>query len=303
MKLAEIKQYMAGRLVIICTCAFLLAAVLTAMCDISDIPRLVANVLSTSVEWIHPALDAFFVLTVGAFAAYLVSRLVLKRTEMEEELKLKAQLLDATTDCVLLYRPDGSFVYVNEAAYKSRGYSREQLMAMNRRDLAAPEFAKLFDSWLKEIMDKRRDTFESVHLCKDGTRIPVEIHARQVKVGGEDLILSVCRDITKRKQAEEALLESEERFRSIVENFHDGIMILDDVYRLIYVNDEVGKISGYSREETIGQDFRKFLDEESKQLVADRYIRRQRGEEVPPRTSSTLSTKTARRGVWKSALM
>jgi len=94
---------------------------------------------------------------------------------------------------------------------------------------------------------------------------------------------NMLRNITERKEAEEALLESEERFRSIVENSHDGIMILDGAYRLIYVNDELCRISGYSREEIIGQDFRNFLDEESKQLVADRYIRRQRGEEVPPR--------------------
>ena len=88
---------------------------------------------------------------------------------------------------------------------------------------------------------------------------------------------------TDRKQAEETLRESEERFRSIVENSHDGIMILDDAYRLIYVNDELCRMAGYSREEAIGQDFRKFLDEEGRQLVAERYLRRQRGEEIPPR--------------------
>jgi PAS domain S-box-containing protein len=68
-----------------------------------------------------------------------------------------------------------------------------------------------------------------------------------------------------------------------VENSHDGIMILDDAYRFIYGNDELCRISGYPRQELIGQDFRQFLDEESRQLVADRYIQRQRGEEVPPR--------------------
>ena len=86
--------------------------------------------------------------------------------------------------------------------------------------------------------------------------------------------------ITKRK---EALKESEEWFRSIVQNSHDGIMILDNAYRFTYVNDELCRMAGYSRKEVIGQDFRKFLDEESQQLVANRYLRRQRGEEIPPR--------------------
>jgi len=90
-------------------------------------------------------------------------------------------------------------------------------------------------------------------------------------------------NITERKQAEQALQESEERFRSIVENSQAGIMILDSAYRFIYVNDLLCKIAGYPPEEVIGQDFRQFLDEESKQLVTERYIRRQRGEEIPPR--------------------
>lgn len=85
------------------------------------------------------------------------------------------------------------------------------------------------------------------------------------------------------KKTEEALRESEERYRSVVENSHDGILIADDNYQLTYVNDELCDILGYSRDELIGEDFRKFLDEESKELVADRYRRRQEGEDLPPR--------------------
>ena len=87
---------------------------------------------------------------------------------------------------------------------------------------------------------------------------------------------------TERKQAEEKLRESEERFRSVVEYSHEGILIVDDAYHLTYGNDELCRILGYFHEEIIGQDFRKFLDEESKLLVADQYVRRQRGEKIPP---------------------
>jgi len=244
MKSVKIKQYMAGRLAIICTGAFLLAAVITAMSDIFDVPALVAKVLPLSVAWMYPAVDAFIVLIVGAFAVYLVSQLVLERTKMEEELKLKAQLLDAATDSVLLYRPDGSFVYVNEAAYKLRGYSREQLMAINRRNLAAPEFAGRFDSWLKEIMDTRESTLESVHLHNDGTRIPVEIHARTIEVGGENLILSVCRDITERKQVEETLQAEKNKLQSVIDAMEDGLTIQDTDYNIIYQNEPLRIIFG-----------------------------------------------------------
>ncbi len=109
----------------------------------------------------------------------------------------------------------------------------------------------------------------------------VHLAVRAFKVG--DGLGMIVTDITERKRAEEALRESEERYRSVVEYSRAGILIVDDAYRFIYVNDELCRILGYSREEIVGQDFRRFLDDESKQLVADRYIRRQRGEEVPSR--------------------
>lgn len=84
-----------------------------------------------------------------------------------------------------------------------------------------------------------------------------------------------------KKKNEKVVQESEELFRSVIENSHSGILILDDRFRIIYVNSECTRISGYSKEEIVRQDFRKFLAEESKFLVEDLYLRRQRGEKVP----------------------
>lgn len=79
------------------------------------------------------------------------------------------------------------------------------------------------------------------------------------------------------------LWESEQRFRSVVDYSLDGTLIVDDDFKLIYANDELGRILGYPKEEIIGQDFRRFIDEDSVALVQDRYLRRQRGESVPHR--------------------
>jgi PAS domain S-box-containing protein len=96
-------------------------------------------------------------------------------------------------------------------------------------------------------------------------------------------IANYCAYIIDERQREEALRKSEERFRSVVEYSYEGIFIVDNAFRILYANDELTRIAGYSREEIIDQDFRKFLDDESQQLVVDHYIRRQRGEKVPSR--------------------
>lgn len=90
-------------------------------------------------------------------------------------------------------------------------------------------------------------------------------------------------DVTEQKKMEEALKSSEELFRSIVENSHNVILLIDENFRIIYANNEAVSLSGYQKEEIIGQDFRKFLDEESRAIVEERYLRRQKGEPIPPR--------------------
>ncbi len=98
-----------------------------------------------------------------------------------------------------------------------------------------------------------------------------------------NLVLVHTKDLTEQKKAEEKLRESEIHYRSIAENSHAGILIVKGNYKFTYVNEILCQILGYSYNELIGQDFRNFLDKESKILVADRYIRRQKGEDVPSR--------------------
>jgi PAS domain S-box-containing protein len=109
---------------------------------------------------------------------------------------------------------------------------------------------------------------------------------------GAVLVLLAVRlhdDVGRERRAK--LTESEERYRAVVEHSQNGILIVGEDYKFDYVNDTLCRILGRPREEIIGHDFREFLDEDSKMLVTDRYVRRQRGEEVPPRYEFSIVRK------------
>ena len=88
------------------------------------------------------------------------------------------------------------------------------------------------------------------------------------------------------------LRESESRYRSIVENSHDGIMIVDDDYTISFYNDEILSLSGYSPDEVRGRNFLEFVDEKEKNTVLDRFQRRQSGDAVPSIYNIGLKTKS-----------
>jgi len=129
----------------------------------------------------------------------------------EEELKLRAQILDGATDSIIVHGVDDNFVYVNEAACRTHGYSREEFMKMKITQLVAQERASGLDSDRQELLEKGHIVIESAHLRKDGSIMPVEVHARTLESGGRKLFLTVIRDITERKQAEEERRELENR--------------------------------------------------------------------------------------------
>lgn len=136
-----------------------------------------------------------------------VTRNITERKRAEEELKIKAQLLDSASDLIYVHDTNGNFIYLNEAAYELRGLTRDKMIKMNLRDILAPEYRNFMDQRMNDLLEKGEAVFESVQSGKGNTLMPVEVHSRVIEYGGKKVILNVTRDITLRKQAEKLLKE------------------------------------------------------------------------------------------------
>jgi diguanylate cyclase (GGDEF)-like protein/PAS domain S-box-containing protein len=146
--------------------------------------------------------------------------------ESEEKYRV---LFEGINDAVFMHDLDneglpGRFLQVNDVACRRLGYTREELLSLTPRDITMPEE-------YERIADKRIDLAsqgdiltETVHVTKDGRKIPVESNIRQFQYLGRQVALSISRDITERKQVEEALRDSEKRYREL--------SIVDDLTQL-----------------------------------------------------------------------
>ena len=200
--------------------------------------------------------------------------------ESEEKYR---QLFSTISDAIFVMDVDTlGMIDANDSALSLYGYGREEFLSLTLLDISA-EPEKSLASVKKTEGGKSFRIPLRYHRKKDGTLVPVEISVCDFHLKGRKVICTVIRDITERLAAEQALRKNEEQYRSVVENSQEGIFIIDDAFRILYANDELSRISGYSREEILGRNFQIFLDDESKNLVADRYLRRQRGESLPPR--------------------
>ena len=144
------------------------------------------------------------------------------------ELHIAANLFDAASDAILVHDLEGRLVYFNEAAYKTRGYTKDEFQALRVQDLEVPDNPRFFGSRLEEMLYKGEATFEAVNLRKDKSVLPVEIHARVIESDGRKLVLSVARDISERKATQEKLIESQEKYETTFESSMDALMLLDE---------------------------------------------------------------------------
>ena len=135
--------------------------------------------------------------------------------QAEEALRESEQryrtLFEKANDAIFLENERDEIIEVNERACTLLGYSREELLKMKVPDLQAPEVRGQVGRVIRERIEKHGSaTFETVDLHRSGRRIPVEVTIAGISHRGENLVLSVVRDITERKRIEAELRARQE---------------------------------------------------------------------------------------------
>ena len=160
-------------------------------------------------------------------------------------------LFEEAQDAIFICRDDDAILDANPAACELMGYSREELLGTRVPELIAPERRRPAGSTVQSELASGGQ-FEGLNLHRDGHRIPVEVRVSRLGEPGLGLALSVVRDITERKAAEQLLRQSEERYRTLVENSADWIWQTDEHGRFSYSSPQVHAVLGYSPAEVLG---------------------------------------------------
>jgi PAS domain S-box-containing protein len=199
----------------------------------------------------------------------LIVSMALDITERKEKAKEYKILIDGMNDTAFVINFEGKFAEVNNTAVEVLGYTREELLSMGPADidthLSSDDIGNLIEGMKKE--DKQ--IFSTEHKTKDGRIIPVEISSSRIMHNGKSHILSIARDITKRKKAEEALRQSEERLSAVFNNTSD-LQILFSVeknekFKIVNVNKtavETAKRMGFdvSKENFLGKTVKEIVE-------------------------------------------
>lgn len=202
----------------------------------------------------HEILD---VIAVKAAAEIERSRIMAALQESEETYRLLAEQVH---DGIYIYQGT-RFVFVNSLVSRISGYSKDELLAMDFIDLVHPDDR----AFVEGITERRRRGEQVPHIYetrivqKDGSVRHVELAVSVIPFKGSNLVLGAARDITDQKKAVDALRESEEKYRILIENAQDVVLRITIDGILTYCSPAVTKFGGYVAEEEIGQHIGKYF--------------------------------------------
>jgi PAS domain S-box-containing protein/putative nucleotidyltransferase with HDIG domain len=187
----------------------------------SDPLRIVADAVSARLFLTALAIT----LIPGAAGSWFLARIIGRHELIKDQMEFNVQLFSAATDSVMVHDLDGKCVYANEEACRSHGYDEEELARLNFYELNATEHINTVEVKIKELMEKGQLTFESTHIRKNDSLMPVEVKSRIIKAGGRKLMLSVIHDITERKRTEEELRQTSERLQRAIEGTINAVAL------------------------------------------------------------------------------
>jgi len=167
-----------------------------------------------------------------------------------ENLERYQLLADDVLDIIIFICPDGHIIDANEAAVKRYGYTRQELTNMPYSKLGLPE-DQLSVSYFLQNAPKGMQ-FEHKHICKDGSVFPIDISAKGATSNGKPIIVSLIRDISKRKKTEAEVWLEKERAQVTLESIGDAVITTDVRTNVEYINPVAEALTGWSNEDAVG---------------------------------------------------
>lgn len=198
----------------------------------------------------------FLISIVSIIYVQITTPILNKLSENESKFKM---LFDDAGDAIFILDFEGNFLEVNQTALQRLHYTKEEILKLTAKDINDPEFAQGVETRISRTLEQGQTITETIHITKNGIKIPVEINSRLISYNGTQALLSVARDITVKKNAINRLAESEERFRMLFEKSPVGYQSLDVNSNFLEVNETWLDIMGYKKEEVLGRRFSEFL--------------------------------------------
>ena len=214
--------------------------------------------------------------------------------ELQKTKKRYRELYEGSRDGYAFVEMSGRIVEYNSTFKRMLGYTARELKKLTYEDITSKKWHAHEKKILEEQVFTRgySDVYEKEYRRKDGKVFPIEIRTYLAKEGDLPFgMWAFVRDISERKKSEKVKKESEEKYRNVVENTREAIVVAQDGV-LKFVNPSTVKIIGYTAEELTSIPFTDFIHPEDKSLVYETYKKRLRGEKVPEVYDFRIITKT-----------
>ena len=201
-----------------------------------------------------------------------------RRTEtiIQEQLGFLQVLINTIPSPIFYKDREGKFLGCNKAWEQMNGLKREQIIGKTVYDVAPPELAAIYRAQDEELLSRGGVQIYEVSVTStEGKKHDVIFNKASFtkadgSVGG---LVGVITDISERKRAAESMRESEERYRSILDNIEDGYFEVDLAGNFTFFNDSLCRGLGYSKEEMMGMNNRQYMDKETAKKVYEAFNR------------------------------
>jgi PAS domain S-box-containing protein len=178
---------------------------------------------------------------------------ITERKRTEEQRLLMQATMECLSEAIFWIDPDARFIYVNDAACRLLGYSREELLAQSVSDIDPSLSVESWPAHWAELKQRGSITFESAHRRKDGTVLQTEATVNYLQVAGKEYSCAIMRDITERKQGEKRTQRSEAFLRQVIDINPNLVFVKDREGRFTLANKAVAGVYGTTVENLIGK--------------------------------------------------